>query len=291
MLTLEGARPIVVPSAISVNGVRWMIVFEERRGRHTLKIDRQGDRYRGVANLPNDMGEILEDDDLGRLKRRLRLSVDVQDPQYFGIEGAIRRFLSIFPEGFTGQQYRSRERDYKVAASARLGSILPLLLARGATKVQAASVQPVFNTGSLHETEAARIGQVLAGPTNVDFVRGAARFADGRYSEGLRAMEAAIRPYGRASWPMVTYLPWLWLPAEHVFLKPMASRDFASRTGHDFAHEYEATLIPDVYRSMLDLARSTKDAISRIGPVDMIDVQGFIWVVGRYPDSEIVDAA
>lgn len=268
-----------------------MIVFEERRGDHTLKIDRHADGFRGVANLPGVMGETLEDEDLERLKRRLRLSVDVQNPRYFGIDGAIRRFLSVFPEGFADPAYRSRERDHKVTASARLGSALPLVLARGATTEQATSVRPVFNTGILHETEAARISQVLTGPTGRDFVKGAARFADGRYSEGLRTMEAATRPYGRATWPMVTYLPWLWLPAEHVILKPRVSTDFAGRIGHDFAHEYEASLIPDVYRSMLDLARSTRDSLARLTPSDMIDVQGFIWVAGRYPDSEIVAAA
>jgi hypothetical protein len=84
---------------------------------------------------------------------------------------------------------------------------------------------------------------------------------------------------------MVTYLSWLWLPEEHVFLKPSASRDFASRIGHDFAHEYEPALFPDVYRSMQDLADMTRSAISRLAPADLIDVQGFIWVVGRYGEA------
>lgn len=264
-----------------------MTVFEERCGQHTLRIVRQGDRYQGVANLPGVMGEVLDDEDVERLKRRLRETADIQHPRYSGMDGAAKRFLSIFPEGFAGQPYRARERDYKVTASARLGSVLPLLLARNATAEQAAAVKPVFNTGSLHETEAARIGQVLSGPTAAEFVRGAARFADGRFSEGLRAMENATRPYGKATWPMVTYLPWLWLPAEHVFLKPQTSRDFATRIGHDFAHEYEATLFPDVYRSMVDLAHVTRGALARLAPIDMIDIQGFIWVVGRYLDSEI----
>lgn len=266
-----------------------MSVFEERRGNHTLRIVAADDRYRGVANLPGVMGDVLEDDDLERLKRRLRQTVDMQDPRYFGLDGAARRFVSIFPGGFADAAYQSRERAYKVAASARLGSVLPLLLARNATPAQAASVQPVFNTGSLHETEAARISQVLSGPGGAEFVRGAARFADGRFSEGLKAMENAIRPHGKATWPMVTYLPWLWLPAEHVFLKPRVSKDFAARIGHGFAHEYEATLFPDVYRSMVDLARSTKDALHRMAPADMIDIQGFIWVVGRYADPEVVE--
>ncbi len=268
-----------------------MTVFEERRGDHILTIDRHADGYRGAASHPGSIGETLEDDDIERLKRRLRLGVEMPNPRYFGIDGAIRRFLSIFDQGFADPGYRSQERDHKVAASGRLGSALPLLLARGATSEQAAAIRPVFHTGILSESEVACMSEVLAGPTGRDFVKGAARFADGRYSEGLRTMEAAVRPHGRATWPMATYLPSLWLPAEHVLLKPKASIDFASRTGHDFAHEYEASLIPDVYRSMLDLARTAKDALARLSPADMMDVQGFIWVVGRHPVPEILGAA
>jgi len=283
---IAGFHPDFVPVRASVTRVT--SIFEERRGSHTLRIVSEEGRYRGVANLAGAMGDVLEDEDLERLKRRLRQSVDIQDPRYFGLDGAAKRFVSIFPRGFADEAYQSRERAYKVAASARLGSVLPLLLARNASAAQAASVQPVFNTGSLHETEAARIAQVLAGPTAAEFVRGAARFADGRFSEGLKAMENAVRPYGKATWPMVTYLPWLWLPAEHVMLKPRSTKEFAARIGHGFAREYEATLFPDVYRSMLDLAVFTRDALHRMQPADMIDVQGFIWVVGRYDDAEIV---
>jgi len=265
-----------------------MIVFEERRGRHTLRINQDGDRYIGVADVSGEILETFEDDELHRLKRRMRQVVDVQDARYFGMEGAIRRFLKIFPEGFADANYRRRERDYKVAASARLGSVLPLLLARGATPAQAAAVRPVFNTGILHEADAVRIGQVLSGPTGSQFVRGAALFADRRYSEGMKAMETATRPYGKASWSMVTYLPWLWLPSEHILLRPRTSTDFATRTGHDFAHEYEDTLFADVYRTMLDLVGAIRMDLARLEPADMIDIQGFLWVVGKYHDAEAI---
>ena len=261
-----------------------MIVFEEKRGRHTLQAETEGEGYRGLASLPDRMGQYLYDDDFERLKRRLRLESDLGNPRYFGVSGATERFLSVFPKGFTDDEYVDRERSYKVAASATLATVLPVSKARTATADQAASIARVFDTGSLHEAELAIVTAMLKGPTGTEFVRGAVAFLDGRYSEGLKAMDTAARPYGKATWAIVTYLPWLWDPGRHIFLKPMAMKDFASRIGHDLARDYEAALFPDVYRSALDLAEQIFKDLAHLGIRDMIDVQGFVWVVGSYED-------
>jgi len=101
------------------------------------------------------------------------------------------------------------------------------------------------------------------------------------------AMVQAIAPHGRPSWPLVTYLPYLWAPEDHVFLKPESTVDFAERVGHPFASEYDAEIKSAVYKSLLDLARATKLEVASLAPVDGIDVQSFIWVVGAYKDSDI----
>ena len=41
----------------------------------------------------------------------------------------------------------------------------------------------------------------------------------------------------------MTYLPFLWYPEEHIFLKPTTTKDFAQRVGHRFAYDYDAGLI------------------------------------------------
>lgn len=259
-----------------------MIVFEERRGRHHLMAVRDGVVYRGSVDVDGVHNDVMEDEDLKRLKRRMRLSVTQPDPRYFGMEAARRRFLSMFPDGFSDVAYLRKEREYKVEAAGLLSRLMPLKEARRATAAGAAAILPVFETGSLHENEIAVIEAMFRGQGATEFVRGAARFADGRYSEGLRIMEMAIRPHGRITWPMVTYLPWLWLPEDHLFLRPGATRDFASRVGHAFSDEYEPGLLPDVYRSAQDLADRTRSDLDDMNPADMIDVQSFIWVVGRY---------
>jgi len=259
-----------------------MIVFEERRGRHHLTAVREGVVYRGTVDVDGIHNDVMEDEDLKRLKRRMRLLTGQADPRYFGIDAARRRFLALFPEGFTDAAYLRKERGYKTEAAVLLSQVMPLREARKPAMAAAGAMVSVFETGSLHEDEIATMRATLSGQGAIQFVQGASRFADGRYSEGLRMMEMAIRPHGRTTWPMVTYLPWLWMPEDHLFLRPSATRDFASRVGHGFSDEYEPGLLPDVYRSAQDLADRTRSDLEDMAPADMIDVQSFIWVVGRY---------
>ncbi|NTZ43210.1 hypothetical protein G7A66_08925 [Altererythrobacter sp. SALINAS58] len=71
-----------------------------------------------------------------------------------------------------------------------------------------------------------------------------------------------------------------------MFLKPAVTQDFAVRVGHSFAEEYRAELDTEVYCSLLDLAAETERQTSPLAPVDRIDIQSFIWVVGKYSDAE-----
>jgi hypothetical protein len=95
-------------------------------------------------------------------------------------------------------------------------------------------------------------------------------------------MQRALKPYNSAKWTVVTYLPFLWRPEEHMFLKPEATKDFAARVGHRFASEYEPRLEMSVYESLIDLASTTATELKELKPRDRIDVQSFIWVVGNY---------
>jgi len=100
-------------------------------------------------------------------------------------------------------------------------------------------------------------------------------------------MHAAAKPYGTVSWAMVTYFPYLWKPTEHMFLKPTVTRDFAERIGHPFQYQYDAELNPAVYKSLLALTDDARAGLADLKPVDNIDVQSFIWVVGGYTDADL----
>lgn len=72
-----------------------------------------------------------------------------------------------------------------------------------------------------------------------------------------------------------------------MFLKPEVTRNFTARVGHPFADVYAPDLRPAVYDALLDLVRATAEALIDLRPVDHIDVQSFIFVVGRYTEDDI----
>jgi len=88
----------------------------------------------------------------------------------------------------------------------------------------------------------------------------AARFTLEPGTASLRDMEAALKPHDNAKWTIVTYLPFLWLPEAHMFLKPEVTKDFAARVGHRFAADYEARLQLPVYQRLLELVVKTEAA-------------------------------
>ena len=140
-------------------------------------------------------------------------------------------------------------------------------------------------TNMLSPFEKTRLQDVLRGPRADAFIQAAARFTQDSSTSHLLAMEQALKPHDSAKWTVVTYLPYLWRPDTHMFLKPEATKDFATRVGHRFAAGYEARLTLPVYESLLDLVSRTAQKLSDLRPRDLIDIQSFIWVVGAYREN------
>ena len=102
-----------------------------------------------------------------------------------------------------------------------------------------------------------RLERVLRGPAADPFIQAAARFALGEGKPALFDMERPLRPHDSAKWTVVTYLPFLWRPESHMFLKPEVTKDFAARVGHRLASDYQPRLDIAVYESLLELATRT----------------------------------
>lgn len=236
-------------------------------------------------------GEVGEDAD--RVWTRLHDEVAKRSVSYFGYDGAKARFLKYFPGGFasegyigTGDKSGTGERSYKLAAKARLeAKVTPEAAATGSGFAEAV-IQAFVDTNLLEPRfELPKVGQVMRSPSGDAFIRGAARFTLGDVKGGLAEMEKAAQPHEAAKWTLVTYLPFLWRPETHVFLKPQVTKDYAERVGHRFADVYEPALRPEVYASLLDLYAKTGAAIADLAPRDNIDLQSFIWVVGKYSNE------
>jgi hypothetical protein len=172
----------------------------------------------------------------------------------------------------------------KVEAKAALDKAAPLEKAATGSGY-AAAVLAAFQANLLSPFEKMRLRDALRSSAADDFIRAAAHFTMGEGKQALAVMEAALKAHDAAKWTAVTYLPFLWRPEQHMFLKPEATKDFATRVGHRFASAYEPRLDIAVYDSLLDLAERTAAELTDLKPRDRIDVQSFIWVVGNYKDD------
>ena len=274
------------------------IVRKEVVGKVKLRLGKvAGDRFTGryvrpdgkTALVPGEPGETAEEVWARTLNAAL-----AADPSFVGFEGARARFLHFFPKGFQDEGYLGSrtdgERRYKLRAKGLLDAEVPVDEAVGGSGFGRKLLQVFGATNLLSGAfELTKVREVLLGEEADLFVRAAAAFALGDETQ-LSTMSRLLRPYEAAKWPIVTYLPFLWRPDEHMFLKPNVTKFFAGQVGHAFSHGYRPELSIDVYRSLLDLTSMTEREIQDLMPRDRIDVQSFIWVVGEYRDEQLPGA-
>jgi hypothetical protein len=261
-------------------------VREELLGTLTLRLVATKTGFSGVVlGKAGKHSVIKEGTDPDEVWGRLIEEAGKIDSQYVGYAGARKRFHYFFPGGFASQDYAANERTYKLAAKAKLDATLPLAEAATGSGMGEAALAAFQATNLLSIFEKAKLAPVLRGPSADIFVRAAARFAFGGGASALSDMAAILRPHDSAKWTVVTYLPFLWRPDTHMFLKPMVMQDFARSVGHRFKNDYTPDLDMGVYDSLLDLAAKTEAELVDVHPQDRIDVQSFIWVVGCYKDE------
>lgn len=216
---------------------------------------------------------------------RLHEEIGKDNPKYFGFDGARNRFLKFFSSGFYSERYEAEERKYKVAAKERLHKTVPL---EEAVKGQGfgEAVLSVFRaTNLLSPYEKTRLQDVLRGPNSDEFIQATAEFALNASKVNLIRIEQALKPHDSAKWTVATYLPFLWRPEKHMFLKPEVTKEFAARVGHMLLEVYSPRLNFSVYQSLLDLAAQTEAKLVDMKPRDNIDIQSVIWVVGDYKEG------
>lgn len=248
-------------------------------GKAELRLVRKDGHFHGLVDGIIRTGG----DDADQVWQELQGEVAKANPQYFGFTGAKARFLKAFPGGFASSEYETSERSYKLAARAKLEATLPLAAALSEAGFGAAALTVFQATNLLSVFEKTRLRDLLRGPAGDSAVRAIAHFAAEPGKATLRDLERILAPHECAKWTVVTYLPFLWRPDVHMFLKPDTTKDFAARVGHRFATDYAAGLDIAVYDSLLDLVQRTEQEIADLHPRDHIDVQSFVWIVGNYP--------
>jgi hypothetical protein len=80
------------------------------------------------------------------------------------------------------------------------------------------------------------------------------------------------------TWPVVTVFGMIASPHEHIFLKPNVTRIAAEAYGFPF--EYHSHPNWPTYASYLRFAERVRRDTKDLRPRDMIDLQGYLWVLG-----------
>jgi Protein of unknown function (DUF3553) len=214
-------------------------------------------------------------------------------PSFMSFGKAVENFLSYFPNGFRDPAYIDgphNERAYKLVAHRLMAELLgPTPFARLLAERQYAEIadrakKVVGRTNLISPYEKIWLSNSLVAASSQN------RFADSLYAMlyGTGDPEARFTAYaetlgaiGAAKWPVATYFPFMALPNEHMFLKPVVTQEAAQVLGQEVNYRPELNWL--TYRQVLALAlrirtELMKDGRTDLEPRDMIDVQSFIWV-------------
>jgi hypothetical protein len=203
-----------------------------------------------------------------------------------------RKFLRIFPGGFSDETYLAWEREYKLAAHRRWQASLarPLfeeqLRKRAWNEIARTAVAIESRTNLLFSFEKMALRDAVAD------ARGARAFAEGLFEflygstplpdrfDAWRDTVASLprRQTRVLTWPVLTVFPFIAEPRTHMYLKPLVTRHAAQRYG--FAFGYASKPQWATYESLLAFSRTVSRDLRDLRPRDQIDIQSFIWVQG-----------
>lgn len=264
---------------------------DEKLGSYRLRIRPapHGAGFNGLVFDSKVKSDIMQADSAEELRAQLLHWVGSSHANYIGWEDTKARFLEIYPEGFKSEAFEKKERTAKSDASKALKKALPASLNGDNQAAIDATKAAISATTLLSPVEKKRMIEILSGDTAEALLNGAAAFAEGRYEAGLDQMNDAIKTFAPSTWTLVTYLPFLWNPDEHFFLKPEVTKMFSKRVGHPFHHQYAPALHPRVYLAALNLVAEAAGQVADLKPRDNIDIQGFIATIGKLKDIVIED--
>lgn len=211
---------------------------------------------------------------------------------YPGAAACRRKFLAYYPGGFRDEDYLALERGFKWAAHERwMEQLNPpafrLMLRRGQyDRIARLAVQIESRTNLLFSFEKmalrdavdSREGARVFAQGLHDFLHG--RAGDERRFEAWRDAVASLprRQTRVLTWPLLTVFGFIARPDIHIFLKPRVTRLAAEAYGFEFIYRSKPQW--DTYESLLDFARRVRRDQKELGPRDMMDIQGFLWVQG-----------
>lgn len=299
---------------LSIRGDEAQVYFKGREGAipedKVVALKMAPDRLDAVPPVADVELDHLPPYDAGTKKfKRPNTRVDLQRSKLL--------FQTRYRLGFQDPLYHSikDERAYKVAAHHRFTEILPQLedLAASATGEQIRSaldrvyrgdrgseieglnlLHPRFEMphylSALDDDASARAYLVAA----IGFLKDFNRASFDRYASAVAQMQWIEGKGDKGMWPLFSWLPFVADPQTHMMIRPTVAREFASAMGFDL--QLTAELDYSSYSRVLTMSQQLREILqdSELNlarrPLDMIDVQSFMWVAMRHFEPNALDS-
>lgn len=231
-------------------------------------------------------------EDEASLISKLTQHVLKKDTSFIGYDGARNRFLKLFPGGFSDSAFIGSKSEgelfYKRAMASWLCAEAPLERALDGTVDGLAILRAFQRTNLVDSHTKAKLSTVLKGEKAKHLIEILARFANGEIQWACEALSREFADEGVATWPVLTYLAFFWLPEKHAFLKPEFTKEYSRRVGHCFGFEYSSKPEAGTYLALLDMLDETRKHVLDLGPSDYIDLHSFMWAVSMYEDADTI---
>jgi hypothetical protein len=207
----------------------------------------------------------------------------------------IEYFQSKFPKGFNDPQYFAEEREYKLQAHQHCDELLnneqfsKLLssdnideLVRRVLSIESKiNVLSVFEKTSFRDALKNKKAATLYLQTLFGILqKGAKENVMAAYFEAVTSLPAELGKSRVATWPVATVMPYLAMPNVFMFLKPDVTRECAERLNFNLCYDAKPNYL--TYSKLLLMCDLLMEQLVPLGARDMIDLQSFIWVIGRY---------
>lgn len=208
---------------------------------------------------------------------------------YRSVPASIAYFLQEFPGGFAGERFDFHERKHKrqihMQAKQELGKpVFEQLLSEGR---HSEVVDRALHLISAQRNALIHLHEKLALSNGLqDSDVGKKLFAErlftvlhgeGEFAPRFDAWSAALEDIGAAKWPIATYFLFFMHPDRYMFVKPTITQYAADICAFDI--NYRSEVNSKTYTSILAFSAYLKEAIAELDPVDMIDVQSFMWCI------------
>ncbi len=202
------------------------------------------------------------------------------------MEALIAAFSEEFGD-FRSAYFAAEERDYKLKARQLVHEKLSRTdiekaLAQEDYGAIAAHALSVVNAKNLvYKSEKIAFKNALSKPASQKpFAHALLRLLhaeDEDFSARFENFGTVLIEIGVPKWTIATYFSFMNDPTKHMFMKPDPTKRIAQACQFDL--EYEPRPNANTYGRLLDLTSLLFQKLAPLGPVDMIDIQSFIWLM------------